>query len=396
MNFELLQVISMLCLYAIAVGLACLFCSFLHSSEEENRYKNLDGMRGLAAVGVVACHITQRAAAYMHVDASANSVNIGDHVGIGAVQMFFALTAYLFTEKALNGKIKPLQLMIGRVRRIVPLYTFAVVLALLIGWYWTRHAGTSTMQSLTEGIKVAAFGFYKQDVLTFRGLNMLSLIGVAWTLSYEWAFYLCLIPASFLLNLSRKMLFPIFSLTFALIVCDYAQNQESVIWPFFLPGIVGATLMHYCPQPPQSIKRILPAASVLLLLSMIFSPGYWTAPKLLLSSALFLSILYSDPLFLRWKPLQFLGKISFSIYLLQYLVLFPMVKMMNSGTLMFQPTVVKVLGMAFVMCALIPLSVVTFYLIEKPFLAKSKRKNSNRASDHSQLSAELVLSGSAK
>lgn len=371
MQFELTQIISMFALCGVAILMAVICGSVLNISPEQqgNRNKTLDGLRALAAVSVAASHINQYVCAYQ----GTNGVpHIGNHIGIIGVQMFFALTAYLFTERALKGKIQPIPFLAGRVRRIIPLYTFAVVAAIAIGFYYTRDVHAPLAQTAKEALKVYTYGFWNHHSLNFQGFNMLRLICVAWTLAYEWVFYLLLVPASKIWNKSRVAMGVVSLVILLLAWNQFSKQTEQVIWPFFIPGIVAAALSYYMPSPPAWLRKILPAAALTFFIMMVTLPGYWTAGKLALSLGLFLSVFYSEARFFSWKPLQTLATISFSIYLLQYLLICPVTLYINHHPAIFTSSVVKVAGAFLIMVALIPLSFVTYLTIEKPFITRRR------------------------
>ena len=285
-----------------------------------DRNRQLDGMRALAAVGVVACHINQYMMAFIGYSAPPLW---GNHVGILGVQLFFALTAFLFTSKALDGRFHPRQFCIDRMRRILPLYFAVCIAAFGIASYYSWHQSYPVDRMILDAIDVLSHGFWQKDAIQFRDINMLTLVGIAWTLSYEWAFYLLLIPAFYLWRTGRTAKFAVVSLITILAVRDFYLHPEQVIWPFFLPGIAAAFMRNRVPRPAASALNLMAIPAVFLVLWL---PTFWTPIKLLLVSLIFFAVLFGRPAWLTWAPLQTLGLISYSIYLVQYLVLYPVVQ----------------------------------------------------------------------
>jgi hypothetical protein len=72
--------------------------------ETPGHYRHLDGVRGLAAMAVVACHINQHV---LDLIGDTRSPALGNHLGTLAVHMFFALTSFLLVRKALDGRLDP-------------------------------------------------------------------------------------------------------------------------------------------------------------------------------------------------------------------------------------------------------------------------------------------------
>jgi hypothetical protein len=83
------------------------------------RLSQLEGLRAIAALAVVACHVNQNTLAFFEYTELPDA---GNHIGVLAVQMFFALTAYLFTARAVKGTLDPAIFYVSRLRRTLPLY----------------------------------------------------------------------------------------------------------------------------------------------------------------------------------------------------------------------------------------------------------------------------------
>jgi hypothetical protein len=90
MGFGLLQFVVGCALYAIACLTAQAITPLLlrEAASARFRYTHLDGLRGVAAIGVVACHINQHVGAFLGFQ---EEPLLGDHFGILCVQMFFLL-----------------------------------------------------------------------------------------------------------------------------------------------------------------------------------------------------------------------------------------------------------------------------------------------------------------
>jgi len=365
MDAILLQIGVIASVYLVAIGATPVVARIAGQDRPIGRDESLDGLRGAAAVAVLACHINQYMCAFLGYSAPF----IGDHLGILAVQLFFALTGYLFTDKAINEHIDAAAFYLNRMRRILPLYTFVVIAALAIALSYSWHAIAPLGQTLRETLGVLTFGLWKTDQLWFRGINMLSLVGVAWTLSYEWAFYGLLVPAFFLWRLGILVRICMALLVSVCLFRDFYLNSEQVIWPFFLPGILAAMLRNLRPSWLGGLCLALALPSILLIVS---TAGFWTPFKLALATLVFFGATFGRPQWLSWPPLQALGLISYSIYLVQYLVLYPSVRLIYTSPAL--ATVEARLGMGVVIAlATIVLAAVTYRFIERPWLARSPR-----------------------
>ncbi|RWG58184.1 MAG: acyltransferase [Mesorhizobium sp.] len=346
--------------YLVAVAATPIASWIVGQGRSVGRDEGLDGMRGAAAVAVVGCHLNQYMCAFL----GYTNPFIGDHLGILAVQLFFALTGYLFTDRAIIGRIDPFAFYVNRMRRILPLYVFVVITALAIALSYSWKTVAPLDHTLREALSVLAFGLWKSDELWFRGINMLSLVGIAWTLSYEWAFYMILIPALLLWRCGALVRVCMALVVSAFLFRDFYFNSEQVIWPFFLPGIVAALLKH---RRPWWLGGVCVAVVVPSVLLIIWVPGFWTPVKLALATLVFFAVIFGRPRCLSWAPLQTLGMISYSIYLVQYLVLYPSVRLIYTSPAL--ASVEARLGMGIVIAlATIILSAVTYRFVERPWL----------------------------
>ncbi|MCB1466889.1 MAG: acyltransferase [Rhizobiaceae bacterium] len=317
MSFTTSQIATIAVVFALAIGAASLSRLLLPNRQTgRSRDRILEGLRGVAAVGVVACHLNQHMVAIL---GFTEPPLLGNHVGILGVQMFFALTAYLFTRKALAGEIEAGEFYIGRIRRIVPLYTFVCLAGFAIAWFYTRQQTFPLGAMLSDAMNTYLYGFAKNDPIEFRGINMLTLIGIAWTLSYEWIFYILLIPAFSLWRQRGLWRWSLSGVVVVLACRDFMLQSEQIIWPFFLPGVAAALLEEKMPRRIGLLALCLTPIAIWL---VFWLPGFWNPTKLLMASIVFFGILFGRPRWLEGRLLQVLGASSFSIYLLQYLVIF--------------------------------------------------------------------------
>lgn len=362
---QIIQALFFIGFFAIAFIIA-LPCKRLFniSDAKDHRYQHLDGVRGLAALGVVACHVNHHLLAYFGIT---GIPIIGNRIGFISVQLFFALTAYLFTKKALENKLNPASFYMARVRRIVPLYLFVASITILVCFYLSVKTSNDFSLHFQGIIDIFSYGFLGDGVLYFGGINALSFIGIAWTLSYEWKFYLVLPPLYFLYRQSTFMAITIV-LSVLLVASRDLYSLGNASWPFFIIGSIGAWLMcHYPSLRDAKIKPFLGAMALLAFLLSLITSGQFDFKHFFLAGVLFLSILIAEPKILTYKPLLFLGRISYSIYLLQYLVIFPIALFasMHPMALLAHPI------QKFIICfsvgiMLIPAATFTYKFIELP------------------------------
>lgn len=257
---------------------------------------------------------------------------------------------------------------LARVRRIVPLYLFVATMTIVFLFLFTFKTPITVFNSLRDSINIITFGFLGADTLKYKGVNALSLIGIAWSLSYEWKFYLLLPPLYYLSCHSSAVKFGILAILMTIAMRDFYVFDEAV-WPFFLTGILCALFInsrsHLLTQL-KSKSTLFNFIALLLLAVSIVTPGFFDYKHLFLTGGLFLCLLLGESPLLKSKALVALGQISFSIYLVQYLIITPINSMALTFNISHQPAFAKLLVTFVIAFILILFSSFTYRFIELP------------------------------
>jgi peptidoglycan/LPS O-acetylase OafA/YrhL len=293
-----------------------------------DRLSNLDGLRGFLAFGVFFHH-----AAIYH-----QYLQDGQWVlppsrfytlsGPAGVALFFMITGYLFWGRMIAERGRPnwIQLYTGRIFRIGPLYLFAVAIMLLIVFQRTGFNLHVPLPSLaTELIRWSMLGIGGEPNVNGDSI-VLQLLGVTWTLAYEWKFYFSLIIIAFAARDNRTHLsFVAVGLTVSLIYVLFI-NPDS-IWSsciaLFSVGMLCASFERHglTPKLPDVISSVVILG--LLAVVMLTSSGVYAAGPIILLGGAFFLIISGANLFglLSSRPARRLGNVSYGIYLLQGLVI---------------------------------------------------------------------------
>lgn len=153
----------------------------------ENRIKELDGLRGIAVVLVMALHIFKRAA-YFTEHPVLETFTSFTSVGWVGVDIFFTLSGFLITSILLRAKDGPhyfKNFYMRRVLRIFPLYYAAIVLVL----FFVPKLETEFTDNLSIALPVMLI--YQQNwAMLFDGFYMTQYLGITWSLAIEEQFYL--------------------------------------------------------------------------------------------------------------------------------------------------------------------------------------------------------------
>jgi peptidoglycan/LPS O-acetylase OafA/YrhL len=292
----------------------------------------LDGVRALSVIGVIGSHM---------------AINSGWHWlsgGLG-VYVFFVLSGYLITTLALReeraiGHLSYKAFYVRRTLRIFPLYYVAVLVycGLLFGTNW----GHETRQTFADALPY--YLTYMQEIpYTFHTIvgGRPSPFGHSWSLGIEEKYYLVWPVLAFGLWAGRPLtrlrgtvvLLVLFAATQSigrLSPAIDAWRPELILYPY--SHILWGCLLAILLDDPKWFARLRwlgsPVGMVLCLAAFFaaqvaYEPFSKTFRELMIlhglaTTALLGSILTSDgPVqwVLRARPLVFLGKISYGMYL---------------------------------------------------------------------------------
>lgn len=287
------------------------------------RIRELDGVRGLAAVLILLYHLRPGGAVFM---------------GWAAVDVFFVLSGYLITSiilKHLGSRGFLLAFYVRRGLRIWPPYALAIAALVMLD------------AVLGDRIPLN----YLPSFLTFtQGLPWLggsssefpAYFGHTWTLAIEEQFYL-LWPA-LLVIFGRRSTWPLAAMFLTMSVAMRSLGVSPFVLVSrcdgFAVGAVVASILSQGPLPAHHERRWRSAFTISALLSFGFAfvniagqriglakvPGSTLlALNSLFASVIGLFVLHRGAWCLGWlrsRPLVYLGQISYGLYLYHALVYF--------------------------------------------------------------------------
>ncbi len=317
--------LSLAACYLVGV-VACRFRPLDHPYGTEARLGHIDGLRGYLALLVFAMHF-----------ATTRLFNLEGHWGYApqhgmrmlgeiGVALFFMVTGYLFIFRLLEkaGQVDWRGLYISRVFRIYPVYLLFVALVFLltiIVRHWGVYGDIGQWLSSFAGWMV----FGRTDVNGIPAREMV-VMGVQWTLQYEWLFYLLLPLIAVLLRWSITS-----GILMVVVIAGaiYPQNAfgfSSLFFVFFMMGGIAAKLRHRNPAWLRHIESVPVTLAAILAVAITiacFNTAYGFVQAVLLS-VFFIPVALGNSMFgiLKLKGSEWLGEISFSIYLLHTPILF--------------------------------------------------------------------------
>ena len=325
------------------------------------RHTVLDGFRGLLAIAVVLHHGVL--ARLLVSGASPAQMSTFDRfLGRGAVSFFFMTSAFLFAGAVLraDGRLDLRRFFVGRVRRILPLYAFAVAGAAALA-IWEAGGRVREPAALLAGIgQWFLFDFIERPDLNGVA-GSATYLGVVWTLRYEWLLYAALpvLALAYRKTGQAAMLYG----GLALLVLPVH------LFALFLAGAVACPLARREARHADAVLAIAAAAGVGLALTLDDCATARAAP--LLFPAFLLVVRGRSPLvtWLGAMPLRYLGQLSYGLYLLHPLVL--TVVREHGGParhLLTGDPALFTLLMQGVFLVLLALATATYMAIERPFL----------------------------
>jgi len=329
-------------------------------------------LRAIASILVVLSHI-----AWKNIQAGGSTMHWWHEAGTFGVDIFFIISGFIMIYITANMHQQPNGVRIflkKRFTRIVPLYWFYTLIALSIFFLMPE--------------KVNSAGGDTQILKSFFLLPLKSeedyLVGVGWTLHYEFLFYILF---SFGLLLTRKMgnimvsIFLLFSICYALFIS--MQDINYIFYSFlnviFIEFLLGMLLYHLL----RKIPVIHWSISILSIMVGIFLFSYFFNDHTLTSVhridtaiSAFLICFGVVSLEYIWKVKEFkllskIGDASYSIYLLHPFVLVAMV-MLNEKLKEVLPQ-----SEYFLIILMFVVSLISGYIshiwIEKPLIKITKK-----------------------
>ncbi|MDQ0091059.1 peptidoglycan/LPS O-acetylase OafA/YrhL [Paenibacillus anaericanus] len=331
--------------------------------------KTLVGLRGFLALSVVIFHIYGSSVleGYIKGFASDNILYAINYAGPISVNLFFVISGYLIL-KSLTTKQTMGQFLKDRTLRIYPVFLTihisVFIMGPIIGYKWMNN------------IDITSYVVhFISNLLLLPGMFNLPIAQiVAWSLSYEAAFYLIAGTLFFVWKKSNKLtLHAYFRYTFvsimALVCIAIFYFRPAAL--FFTVGI----LVFLC---ESTIKRWFKPRKVFYLggiitLGLLYLSYYMqiipTAIILVLSLLLFITIIVEYGLLssiLRLGPMQYLGKISYSLYMWHTMVMFPLKKVMGKISLyIHNPSILLLIYIVSTITLSILVSHLSYTYIEK-------------------------------
>ncbi|MEU7046651.1 acyltransferase [Streptomyces varsoviensis] len=312
----------------------------------QTRLESLTGLRWYAALLVFCYHFAYEA----NLGSSAHGAELLRRLtlaGPSAVSLFFVLSGFVLVWSARPGD-KPTAFWRRRFARIYPSHvvTFCVAVLLLV---WE---GKPLIKSIALGNLTLTQAWIPNRGDWWFGYN-----GVSWSLSCEFFFYFCfpfLVPlirrlsprglwAALITGTLAVVLFPFLTGFLERTTGWHSKYFLYVLPPVrlaeFVIGIVLALLVKggHWRGPGTIVSLVLSGVAVFVLPPLVPYEFHWNAvtviPYCLLIAAVARNDVRARPSLLSHRSVVYLGKISFSFYLVHEMVIFGMNRYLGADRL---------------------------------------------------------------
>ncbi|MDX2367604.1 MAG: acyltransferase [Colwellia sp.] len=266
------------------------------------RIKELDALRGLAALSVVFFHYTTQ---FDKLFGHANGLNWSMPYGDLGVHLFFMISGFVIFL-TLDRVEKPFDFVVSRLSRLYPAYWFAIILTTAVVWiYGLKGQEVSTLHTIINFSML-------QGIFELPDVD-----GVYWTLMYELIFYI-LIFTVYKLGYLKHIAFFIIAVLFLNIINSFTNIIPWKIQLFLLlqyNHLFGAGIIFYLLR--RDGNKVIYFATLAFCLVAQWSQGNFISSVIISCFFLFfLLFTYQKLTFIAVKPLVWLGSISYSLYLL--------------------------------------------------------------------------------
>jgi peptidoglycan/LPS O-acetylase OafA/YrhL len=340
---------------------------------EKRRIGCLDGLRGYLALSVFIHHfiiwlqVTRLGGSWRP-----PSINLFNQFGDGGVALFFMITGTLFYPRVLAGfrACSWSATYITRAFRIVPLVVFSVAVI-------TAIIAARTGRGLDRAYPVAAAKWIstwgEPPLLGYPDSAILN-AGVLWSLSYEWLFYLFVLPACALTRDLTRGKLQSWAMPPALLCFSFTAQAFQISIPLLtvLPHF-AIGMLAYEIQQREDIARLFrtPLMTAIglaaLAIGAIAFPTAYSFPALPLFAVFFVSVACGNDFggLLKVKGALVLGECSYGIYLLHGTLL-SLWFVDASGLTSSLATPLAPILLPFVVAPVVLAASVTFLAVERP------------------------------
>lgn len=300
-----------------------------HQAKSPQYFDEFQGLRGILALWVFFSHVYDLA--------PLTDLNLSPLIGIfikggQAVSVFIILSGFVITHTLATKRQSYWGYIVNRFFRLYPLFFICTLVYVIVMGYWQKPDLWKYVPSQLFMIHgVPFFGIPKNSPQAF--------LGPAWSISLEWQFYI-VAPALLMLTQFKYRFLCLLGINLtSLTMLGWVPELNKLGFllkhlHYFLIGIASYWIFV---EPPKHFlqkdfakKYYISALILILLLAMFLAGVYQEVVAVLICWALGCFATFDSENSVFWKPvksfllapfIQWLGKLSFSIYLVHDIVL---------------------------------------------------------------------------
>ncbi|HDV8348843.1 TPA: acyltransferase [Burkholderia vietnamiensis] len=372
---------------ALSIFLSASICARITSHNtcaKSSKFHEIDGLRGLAAVLVVLNHMPTSVFGIIDVLPPQWGLHKEDwwtfaNFGTTGVRIFFCITGFLFWQQILSNDMNVDwgRFYLRRIARIFPAYFVFATTVTIIAMASSDFSLKVPVAQLAHEI-FQQFSFGMLDSSHVNGMRVTFLNAVAWTLAYEWKFYVAL---PLLVAVRSNKFLSIFAIAI-LLFWSLFYDMSYYFLLLFLAGMLSAELLRWIPRIEV---RFANAAILVLLIASIFVDYLsWNEEirivyVVLLTFAIFVCAVFARPSLLRARLVVFIGAISYSLYLMHLITMQVILHAIAKISPLANWTMQQYLAYGFVAASLAVLvATAAYHYIEAPFMAAATKRKHER------------------
>ncbi|WP_431064158.1 acyltransferase family protein [Methylotuvimicrobium sp.] len=346
------------------------------ANHQSNRFGAIDGLRGYLALSVFIEHYVTTYYWKTQGEWRRPPEQYFENFGTVGVAIFFMITGFLFVSKVMQNKeVDWVKLFKSRVFRIYPLYLFCVLIVVIVSFYDSRFSLRVSGYELF--IQFMAWILYYGEEINGYKDTVLIIASVAWTLKYEWLFYISLPAIRFVIKKGWPLILiasiGIVILFFKKLTLYHVSSDYFIL--FLIGGCVAWLRVSYQDRLTIINTPLISIFALIAYVAALWLDDTYRLAHIALMSLFFLCVALGNTLFGLFsnKVSIFLGEISFSIYLVHGIILYFLFSMFFSDIVKYLSLSEFLLFMPLTSLFVILCSWMTFTCIEAPVMKFGKK-----------------------
>ncbi|MDQ3283432.1 MAG: acyltransferase [Acidobacteriota bacterium] len=347
------------------------------------RLLTMEGARGVAVALVFLVHYRASFGAWAgHGTATEAVTQFLWTIGHSGVDLFFVLSGYLIYGAVLKPSLDYSKFMGRRIQRIYPAFLAVFAMYLALSFVFPS-------QSKLPANPIDAGIYVLENLLLLPGIFPIkAIVSVAWSLSYEFFYYLALPLLVMALGIrrwpakQRMIFFGVVSVAF--VASWYLLAPKAPRMLMFIAGILLYDAVHSLnlwPRISKGAEWTIIATTLIAFAAIgyVDRAGNGDLARIIVSYLAFAPLIFacfraSGPLYhaFSWTPLRWLGNMSYSYYLIHALTINAAAMVLGKLLPNANPTLYW-LAMPPVFFATLVTSTLLFVLVEKPFSLAAPR-----------------------